>query len=82
MLRRRFLILQMCLAARDVRFSAQAPLALFGEAANEAVCGACELTTYDLTTLAAFRTFAQRSLCAAAMRSRASLLKIRLLLLR
>src|SRR5216684_7555711 len=38
--------------------------------------------TYDLTSLAAcFRTFAQRSLCASAIRLRASLLKVRPVLL-
>src|SRR5438128_11342143 len=50
-----------------------------GEVIGEAY-GACEarlLSSPYLASLAALRTFAQRSRCASAMRSRASLLKVR-----
>jgi hypothetical protein len=54
-----------------------------GEVTNEAIRGACDNDCgYDLTSLAAaFRTFAQRSRCASAIRLRASLLKVRPVLL-
>ena len=61
---------------------AQAPSAHSGLLTNEAVRGACErYSYYALAALACFRTFAQRRLCASAIRSRASLLKTRLPLL-
>src|SRR3974390_162521 len=48
------------------------------DAANEAVGGACD---YCYLACLAFRTLAQRCRCASAIRSRASLLRIRLPLL-
>src|SRR4029077_9024836 len=65
------------------RWDCQGPLRphsrVLEEVANEAVCGACEYCDYDFDL--AFRTFAQRCRWASAIRSRASLLRIRLPLL-